>query len=191
MKTKEAHPLGIVFVTLIFLSIPVALFFGNYHLENLALHMILVGAVSGVLTFCVTSVLFWISQLRPIRFGRGWYHPRSFESTDRYRRLGTRLFRTLLLNSSFRFLNQDVYLRGSSRRAVAETLRAIDAAETNHVLGLILMIPLAVVYGIVNSSAFIPWLIAFNVAGNLYPFLLQRMTRLRLVAVLQRARSKP
>ncbi len=189
MKTKEAHPLGIAWVTLVFLSLPTALFFGDYSSDSWSLHLILVGVVSGVVTFSVASVLFWVSQIRPIRMGWGWYRVRSFESARFYRRLGTMRFRAWLLKSPFRALNRDVYLRGRSRRDVEGLLTHVDAAEANHAVGFGAMILLTALYGFGNSLAFIPWLAAFNVAGNVYPILLQRLVRLRLVNVLERGRD--
>lgn len=46
MKTRDPHPLGIAWVTLVFLSLPVLLLFPTYRVEAVWLRVPLVAAVS-------------------------------------------------------------------------------------------------------------------------------------------------
>lgn len=187
MKTSGANPIGVLWVTFVFLSLPVALYFGAYQLESRLLRISVVGVASSVVTFSVSAVLFWVSHLRPTRLGAGWHRPRAWENQRLYRRLGVGLFRTWLLKSPFRTLNRDVYLRDLSRESVAALKPEIDAAETNHVVGFVVLAVLTFVFGVGNTWEFIPWLIALNLAANVYPVLLQRQVRLRVLAIAARS----
>ena len=186
MKTRDAHPLGIAWVTLVFLSLPVVLFFFDYGLRSVWLRIPLVAGISGIATFSVGAVLFWVSRLRPIQFGAAWYQPRDSESIRLYRTLGVNSFRNWLLKSPFRSLGQDVHLRGSSSEDLTELKNHMDSAEANHTVAFALTVPLTVLYSAGNSIEFLPWFVVLNVAGNVYPILLQRMNRLRVARVLER-----
>ncbi len=188
LKTRDAHPLGIAWVTLVFLSVPALLFFFDYESQEIWLRLPLVAAVSCTVTFSVIAVLFWLSQLRPLRFGAAWHKPRAFESLALYRRLGVRSFRTLLLKSPFKSLNQDVHLVGSSPEELARLKSHMDSAEANHIVAFALTVLLTVLYSAGNSLDFLPWFIVLNVGGNVYPVLLQRMNRLRVARAMERRR---
>ncbi len=186
MKTRDAHPLGIAWVTLVFLSVPAILFFFDYGLRSLWLRIPLLAGISSIATFSVIAVLFWVSQLRPIKLGAVWYQPRASENVRLYRTLGVDLFRNWLLKSPFRSLNRDVHLRGSSLEDLNELKNRMDSAEANHTVAFALTVALTLLYSAGNSLEFLPWFIVLNVAGNVYPILLQRMNRLRVARVIER-----
>lgn len=189
MKTEDAHPLGIAWVTLVFLSIPILFYFGDYGLENSWLRSVMVAGASGTVTFAIMAVLFWISRVRPIRFGSGFHKTRGFESRALYRALGTDSFRKVLLWSPFRSLNADVHLRGTSVDHLQALLKQTELAEASHVIAFVVMIPVTYLYATGNDPSFAYWLSAFNIVGNVYPVLLQRMTRVRVSGLLARSGS--
>jgi glycosyl-4,4'-diaponeurosporenoate acyltransferase len=186
MKTQDAHPLGIAWVTLVFVSLPAVLLFFDYGVRSVWLRVPLMAGISGIATFSVIAVLFWVSRLRRIQFGAAWYRPRDSESVELYRMLGVKSFRNWLLESPFSSLGQDVHLRGSSSEDLTELKNHMDSAEANHAIAFALTVPLTALYSAGNSLEFLPWFLLLNVVGNVYPILLQRMNRLRVAGVLER-----
>ena len=65
----------------------------------------------------------------------------------------------------------------------------MNMAEANHIVAFAVMIPLTVAYSFGHSLEFLPWLIALNIIGNIYPALLQRMNRIRVIKVLERRKK--
>jgi hypothetical protein len=188
MRMKDPHPLGVVWVTFVFTALPVVLILGDYGLANVWLRHALVAVVAGICTFAVVSALFWVSMLRMIRLPAAWHRPRAFEGVSWYRRLGVTRFRDALLRSPFRVLNRGVHLRGRSGEHLLSILPHMDFAEAVHVVAFAITVPLMMFYTAYNRVEFLPWFVGFNIVGNLYPVLLQRMNRLRVLGLTERGR---
>lgn len=187
MKTTDAHPLGVAWVTFLFLSIPVVLLFGDYGARDPWVRALITGAVSAVVTFSVVAVIFWISQFVPVRLPTAWLRHARFEDRAMYRALGVGVFRTWLLRTPFRRLNQHVHLQGSSPEKLRALKGHMETAEAGHVIAFVWTLALTVIYARFNSPNFIPWLVVLNVVGNVYPVLLQRMNRLRVQRAIEAA----
>jgi hypothetical protein len=113
---------------------------------------------------------------------RGWYRPRRFEAGI-YRKLGVRAFRRWATNG-------DAIVRIVRRRHPGFTVHARDFAqafantlvgEKSH-LGLLMFGAVTSAYLLaIGWLGWAAWSIVTNLIGNLYPVLLQRYTRARLL----------
>ena len=105
-----------------------------------------------------------------------------------YERLGIRPFGRVMRSKLYRRLSPNFRLTGG-RQGLAALRDTMNDAEGAHaVLFLIVAFVATAAFAIgwANTAA---WLMAFNVLLNLYPVILQRYNRLRLVRLLNHARQ--
>lgn len=100
-----------------------------------------------------------------------------------YRRLGVGCFGGLVRRTPLRLLSPTLFVRGRRDRLTA-VLAGTCRAEAAHWWAAVLAFPLAVFAIAQHSWVSSAWLFFFNVVFNVYPALLQRLTRTRLLAVL-------
>lgn len=150
-------------------------------------------ATAGFVSFCLIAVLFWASELRPLRLPGWWHRLRPWESESLYRHLGVAIFRAALLATPLKRLNKDIHVAGAKGDRLERLDGYMRTAEANHVIAFLLTAVIATLYQGATELDLMPWFGAFNLFGNLYPVLLQRMNRLRLnhLAERLRARSQP
>ena len=140
-------------------------------------------------TFALMAVLFWLSELRAPRLPESLHRLRSWETDEAFARLGVPHFRSTLLASPFAGLNRDLKLDGGGSDLTA-LYEQMARAEANHLIAFVATAGLTVVYGVVSDWRLVPWFIVFNLLGNGYPVLLQRMNRGRVVGILNRRRAR-
>jgi hypothetical protein len=103
-----------------------------------------------------------------------------------YRRLGVGWFGALVRRTPLRQFSPTLYVR-SRRDRLSAVLRGTEQAEDAHWWACALALPLPMFTGAHAWWAASAWLCVFNVTFNVYPALLQRFTRARLLAVLSAA----
>jgi hypothetical protein len=113
---------------------------------------------------------------------------RHFEMTGRlYKALRVPAFGALLRRTPLRHLNPLVYLRQNSDTSIVQA--QIESAEAAHLLAGALLMPYiiyACAHGWWTGAA---WLMVVQIAGNLYPILHLRWSRIRIKRLQQKAVS--
>jgi hypothetical protein len=144
-----------------------------------------------VLVYGLSMSLIWlIRQVAPFALPPGYYRPRPFESHGRlFRRLGVERFKWLLFKSRVELLNVSARL-SHGRSGLRGLDRGIRAAETDHTIALLIMVVITI-YAVTNAWwALAGWLLLANIVANVYPIMVQRHNRARLLPVLERLGSQ-
>ncbi|MCJ7555982.1 MAG: hypothetical protein MUP90_03590 [Gammaproteobacteria bacterium] len=105
-----------------------------------------------------------------------------------YRRLGVRVFGTVLRNTPLRFLNTGVYL-SSEARDLHSLYRRVASAEATHFWAALLFMPYIGYLYLSGRPQIATGFLAVQVLFNVYPILHLRLMRGRLDAILQRGRK--
>mgnify|MGYP001307064867 CR=1 FL=1 len=115
------------------------------------------------------------------RFPKIFYQAKKFETPLFYKLLGVNLYRSFLINSFFKYLNSRVYLRGRPKIYLQQFIEETKQSETSHIFSMICtsFVQLAYLNAKLWEHSF--WLTFFSILLNLYPILLQRMNRLRIL----------
>lgn len=140
-----------------------------------------------VLVYGLSMTLVWFTRhLVPFTFPAWYYRLRPFEIDGRpYRRLGVVTFKWLLIKSRIEFLNVSARL-SHGRTGLVGFAQGIRHAETDHGIALLVMSVVTIHAAMNGWWAFAGWLLLTNVVANVYPMMLQRYNRARLLPVLQR-----
>ena len=140
-----------------------------------------------VLVYGLSMTLVWlIRRLVPFALPHRYHRLRPFEIDGRlYRGLGIASFNWLLRKSGIELLNFSARL-SHGRAGLARLERGIRDAETDHAIALLAM-AVVTLYAAANAWwAFTGWLLLANVVANVYPIMLQRHNRARLLPVMRR-----
>lgn len=144
-----------------------------------------------VFIYGFSMTLVWLMRhVVPFAFPRRYYRLRPFEVDGRlYRRLGVVTFRWLLFKSRVELLNFSARL-SHGRTGLHRLERGIREAESDHATALLVMI-VATIHAAMNAWwALASWLLLTNIVANVYPIMLQRHIRARLLPVLERLGSR-
>ena len=118
-----------------------------------------------------------------------WFQPREFELSGRfYEAVGVRRFRAYMVNGDIMnsWIRRSVpgYRCVAGRESIQAFGRQTCAREQGHLLMLLASLP-AIAYALsTRSFKFALYFLIVNVALNLYPILLQRYTRARIIRIL-------
>ena len=138
--------------------------------------------LSTVILFCMTwSIIFFAFMIfqtfKYFRFPMYYYKRRKLESELFFKSIGVPIFRKILINSFFRYLNRRVYLKGKKGDRFVKFMEETKQSETSHFISLVITIGIQVLL-IINYRLYdFLMLLIFNVIFNFYPILLQRMNR--------------
>ena len=111
-----------------------------------------------------------------------YYSRKKLDSSFIYKILGVPLFRLVLINSFFRHLNKRVYLKGKSKDYVQVFIEETKQSETSHLISMICTLAIQLHYLKHDDSLYnFLFLTIFSVTFNLYPMLLQRMNRFKMM----------
>jgi hypothetical protein len=141
-----------------------------------------------VLIYALSMTLVWLMRhVVPFAFPRWYYRLWPFEIDGRlYRRLGVMTFKWLLFTSRVELLDFSVRL-SPGRTGLHGLERGIREAETDHAIALLVMV-VSTIHAATNAWwALASWLLLTNVVANVYPIMLQRHNRARLLPVLEKA----
>ena len=138
-----------------------------------------------VLVYGLSMVLVWLTRhVVPFALPPRYYRPRPVENDGRlYRRLGVVAFKWLLFKSRIELLNGSARL-SRGRTGLHRLERGIREAETDHAIALLVMLVITIYAGVNAWWALAGWLLLANVVANVYPIMLQRHNRARLLPVL-------
>ena len=137
--------------------------------------------VSFLISFLTMAFGYFYFQI--FKFHRIWksyYAKKNFESLPLFRRLGVDYFRLFLIKSPFRYLNQRVYLKGR-KGYYDKFIEETKQSETSHILSFSVALIIQFLYLDENRWDLFYWLLFFNILMNIYPILLQRYNRIRVV----------
>lgn len=142
------------------------------------------------LIYAVSMTLVWLTR-HVVRFAfpPGYYRLQPCENDGRlYRHLGVGAFKWLLSKSGVELLNFSARL-SNGRTGLHGLERGIREAETDHAIALLIMVAI-IIHAVTNAWwALSGWLLVANVVANLYPIMLQRHNRARLLPVLEKLRA--
>jgi hypothetical protein len=150
-------------------------------------HAIFDYPAGAVMIYALSMVLVWIVRhVVPFALPSRYYRLRPFEFDGQlYRRLGVVTFKWLLFKSRIELLNVSARL-SHGRTGIHRLERGIREAETDHVITLLVMLVITV-YAVMNAWwALVSWLLLANIVANLYPIMLQRHNRARVLPVLEK-----
>jgi hypothetical protein len=117
----------------------------------------------------------------------GYYPLRHFEQgTSLYERLGIRWFQTLMRTPVFGILNLDIPRRFRKRDFVGLE-REMRFAETSHVFAFLLVLGVLVFALAQGWWDAVVYLTVWNLLVNVYPVMLQRYNRGRLLCLMERS----
>jgi len=116
-----------------------------------------------------------------VRMPRKFYEKKNYESKNYFNYLGVNVFRLVLINSFFRHLNKRVYLKGRPKEYIFTYIEETKQSETSHIISGIFPLSLQLLYLKYGLIEHFIWLTIFNILLNLYPFLLQRMNRFKMI----------
>lgn len=116
-----------------------------------------------------------------VRMPRKFYEKKNYESKNYFNYLGVNFFRLVLINSFFRHLNKRVYLKGRPKEYIFTYIEETKQSETSHIISGIFPLSLQLLYLKYGLIEHFMWLTIFNILLNLYPFLLQRMNRFKMI----------
>jgi hypothetical protein len=144
-----------------------------------------------VLIYGLSMTLVWLArQLVPFAFPPGYYRPRPLEIDGHlFRRLGVVTFKRLLFKSRVELLNFSARLF-HGRSGLDGLERGIRQAETDHAIALLVMAVITIYAATKGWWALASWLLLANVVANVYPIMLQRHNRARLLPVLEKLRER-
>ena len=134
------------------------------------------------LTFAVVSSAIFKSQSPRVFSLARWE-----KDGDIYDRGGLQAFRRILLHSPFGWINPNMRLSG--RTDCDRLLREMNAAEGVHWLAGLVSVALAIWSCVDDLAAYGYSLLLVNIPVNLYPIVLQRWNRGRVVRLSRRAQS--
>jgi len=137
------------------------------------------------LSYLLVSAL----SLAAVWWPASWFQPRAFELSGRfYEAIGIRRFRAYMVHGDIMnsWIRRSVpgYRCVAGRESIQAFGRQTCAREQGHLLMLLASLP-AIAYALSTSSfKFALYFLFVNVALNLYPILLQRYTRARIIRIL-------
>lgn len=124
----------------------------------------------------------FFQAFKHFRLPRKYYSKKKLDSSLIYKILGVPLFRLILINSFFRHLNKRVYLKGKSKDYVQVFIEETKQSETSHLISMICTLAIQLHYLKHDDSLYnFLFLTVFSVTFNLYPMLLQRMNRFKIM----------
>lgn len=186
--TRATHPLGTLWVILLFSTGSLAPLVLVSYSDGWGGWITAAGTALFV-TFSLMAVLFWLSELRAPHLPESLRRLRPWETDEVFERLGVPYFRSTLLASPFAGLNREIRLDGAGSDLMALDEQMVRA-EANHLIAFVATAGLTAVYGAVSDWRLVPWFLVFNLLGNGYPVLLQRMNRGRIAGILSRRRAR-
>jgi len=117
-----------------------------------------------------------------VRFPRGYYLKRAFE-TDRYFTFaGVKIYRFILINSFLRYANRRVYIKGRKREYIKILYEETRQSETSHWVTIVPTLYVQILYLTNGDFPKFLYLTLFSIFFNFYPILLQRKNRFHLEA---------
>jgi len=135
------------------------------------------------------TLVWLISHVVRFAFPPRYYRLRPFEIDGRlYRSLGVGTFKWLLFKSGVELLNFSVRL-SDGKTGLHGLERGIREAETDHAIALLMMVAITIHAATNAWWALASWLLVANVVANVYPIMLQRHNRARLLPVLEKLRG--
>jgi len=140
-----------------------------------------------VLIYGLSMTLVWlVRHVVPFAFPPRYYRLCPFEIDGHlYRRLGVVNFKWLLSKSRVELLNFSARLF-HGRSGLDGLERGIREAETDHAIALLVMVVITIHAATNAWWALASWLLLANVVANVYPIMLQRLNRARLLPVLDK-----
>jgi hypothetical protein len=144
-----------------------------------------------VLIYGLSMTLVWLTRhVVPFAFPPRYYRLQRFEIDGRlYRRLGVVTFKWLLCKSRLELLNFSARL-SHGRTGLHRLERGIGEAETDHAIALLVMVAITIHAATNAWWDLASWLLLANVTANVYPIMLQRHNRARLLPVLEKLRGR-
>ena len=120
----------------------------------------------------------------PVALPARYHRLRPVETDNHlYRHLGVGAFKWLLFKSGLERLNVSARL-SRGRTGLLEFERGIRDAETDHTITFLVMVAVTLFAAMKGWWAFAGWLVLANLVANIYPIMLQRSNRARLLPVL-------
>jgi len=108
-----------------------------------------------------------------------------FDTSEIYDRAGIRAFRWVLFHSPLGWINGNFHLR-ASRAGCERLLREINSAEAIHWLNFVVLVMLAISYLLHDHAVYGYVMLLVRIPFDLYPIMLQRWNRGRVLRVLGR-----
>ena len=133
-------------------------------------------------------------SLAAVWWPASWFQPRAFELSGRfYEAIGVRRFRAYMVHGDMMnsWIRRSVpgYRCVAGRESIQAFGRQTCAREQGHLLMLLASLP-AIAYALSTGSfKFGLYFLIVNIALNLYPILLQRYTRARIIRILSAGES--
>ena len=167
----------IIFYSIIF---TISFYLFKYSLEvNDSFQIILINFIQ---TWDLMLVGFLFFQaFKYVRMPSKFYIKKNYESKNYFKYLGVNIFRLFLINSFFRYLNKRVYLKGRPKEYIFTYIEETKQSETSHILSGIFPLSIQLLYLKYGLIEHFISLTIFNILLNLYPFLLQRMNRFKII----------
>ena len=139
-----------------------------------------------VLIYGLSMTLVWFMRhVVPFRFPAGYYRLRPFEMDGRLNRRLCGTFKWLLFKSRVELLNFSARL-SPGKAGLLRFAQGIREAETDHAIAFLVMIVITI-HAVMNAwLALAGWLLLANAVANVYPIMLQRSNRARLLPVRER-----
>ena len=144
-----------------------------------------------VFVYGLSMTLVWLMRrVVPFAFPPRYYRPRPFEADGRlFQRFGIETFKWLLFKSRIELLNFSARLT-HGKSGLHRLERGIREAETDHAIALLVMAVITLQAVTNGRWALAGWLLLANVVANVYPIMLQRHNRARLLPVLERLEGR-
>ena len=167
----------IIFYSIIF---TISFYLFKYSLEvNDSFQIILINFIQ---TWDLMLVGFLFFQaFKFVRMPSKFYIKKNYESKNYFKYLGVNIFRLFLINSFFRHLNKRVYLKGRPKEYIFTYIEETKQSETSHIISGIFPLSIQLLYLKYGLIEHFISLTIFNILLNLYPFLLQRMNRFKMI----------
>lgn len=167
----------IIFYSIIF---TISFYLFKYSLEvNDSFQIILINFIQ---TWDLMLVGFLFFQaFKYVRMPSKFYIKKNYESKNYFKYLGVNIFRLFLINSFFRYLNKRVYLKGRPKEYIFTYIEETKQSETSHIISGIFPLSIQLLYLKYGLIEHFISLTIFNILLNLYPFLLQRMNRFKII----------
>ena len=177
MFTNKSKPIKIMIVLFAFIVSSVISFF-LYKRLIVETNVFFGTVISFCITWAIIFFAFMIFQtFKYFRFPRNYYTKGKIETEMFFKIIGVPIFRKLLINSFFKYLNRRIYLKGKKGDRFIKFIEETKQSETSHFISLVLTFGIKVLL-ILNDRFYDFWmLLLFNVLFNLYPILLQRRNR--------------
>ncbi len=153
----------------------------------------LLGVVVDSLGLTGVTILFLLLLLHISgwHLGPGYFRLRRLESsTALYPGLGVSYFKRIIERYPGPATTGRIRLGSRSRLELQRLDAQMRNAEEVHVLGFLVNLVLAALFGLLRDSRFFLWLGVFNVIINLYPIFLQRYNRSRVQMLLKRQSAR-